>query len=145
MICGAIEHDIELAWVGRTINAALVQAVNEATSYHVSIIVDCLRRYCQAMTGIYAPGTSRAHLPVYCEIWGIGTHGDGDTHGHISLAKVAIGNIDIVLHRDGERPNDFGSWLYDYVRSMAMNRYPRLINAMRADLVGRLRLAERFN
>ena len=107
MICGAIEHDIELAWVGRTINAALVQAVNEATSDHVSIIVDCLLRYSQAMTGIYTPGTSCAHLPVYGEIWGTGTHGDGDMHGHISLAKVAIGNIDIVLHGDGERPNDF--------------------------------------
>ena len=67
------------------------------------------------MTGIYAPGTSCAHLPVYCEIRGIGTHGDGDTHWHISLAKVAIGNIDIVLHGDWERPNDFGSRLYDYV------------------------------
>jgi hypothetical protein len=145
MICGAIEHDIELTWVSRTINAALVQAIHKAASYHVSIVIDCLRRYCQAMTGIDAPGTSRAYLPVCCEIWGIGTHGDGDADGHISLAKVAIGNIDIVLHRDGERPNDFGSPLYDDLRPMAMNRYPRLINAMRVDFVSRLCLPKRFN
>jgi hypothetical protein len=122
-----------------------VQAVYKTLSYHVSIIVDCLRRYCQAMTGIDATGTSRAHLPVYCEIGRIGTDGYRDPHGHIRLAKVAVGDVDVVLHRDGERPNDSGSWLSDYVRSMAMNRYPRLISAMRADLVSRLCLAERFN
>jgi len=145
MIGGAIENDIKLFRVGRTIGAALVQAIDKAPSYHVSIVVDCLRGYCQAMTGIDTPGTSRAHLLVRCEIGWIGADGYRDAHWHIRLAKVAVGDINIVLHREWERPNDFGSWLDDYVRSVAMNRYPRLINAMRADLVGRLRLTERFN
>jgi hypothetical protein len=145
VIGGAVEHDIKLFRVGRTIDAALVQAIDKAPSYHVSIVVDCLRRYCQAMTRIDTPGTSRAHLPVYCEIGWIGPEGYRDPHRHIRLAKVAVGDINVVLHGAWERSNDFGSWLGNYVRSVAMNRYPRLINAMRADLVGRLRLTERFN
>src|SRR5258707_14604365 len=141
MISCAIEHNIEFRRIGRAIGAPLVQAINKATSYQISIVIDCLWRYPQAMTWVDVSGTFRAHLLVNGEIGRIGTDGHRNPYRHIRSAKIVVGDIHIVLHADGERRIG-SSFCSDGVRYIAVYGHPWLISTMRVDLVGRLRTAK---
>ena len=120
MICGAIEHDIELAWVGRTINAALVQAVAQrdptateaaikALLHHHIVRLRVLDASGQVLADIGGPYVIAVEVPIQM------LTSDGTVPTNTANADAHIG-VWASTHRQIQDmvaikvPNDHGLW-----------------------------------